>query len=115
MRLERMNASLPIRSQAGSSTVAEAVAAISVDGIVHRYGERTALDGVSFSVDEAQIFGLLGPNGSGKTTLFRVLSTLITPSAGDARICGWSVTANPREVRKHIGVVFQEKSVDVKL
>src|SRR4051794_7516678 len=115
MRLERMNASLPIRSQSESSTVAAVAAAISVDHLVHRYGDRTALDGVSFAVEESQIFGLLGPNGSGKTTLFRILSTLISPSGGDAHICGWSVTANAREVRKHIGVVFQEKSVDVKL
>lgn len=109
-----MNASLPIRSQSESSTVV-AASAISVDQIVHRYGDRTALDGVSFAVEESKIFGLLGPNGSGKTTLFRILSTLIGPSGGDARICGWSVSANAREVRRHIGVVFQEKSVDVKL
>jgi ABC-2 type transport system ATP-binding protein len=115
MQLERMNASLPIRSQSGSTTVEAATEAISLDNIVHRYGDRAALDGVSFTVEESQIFGLLGPNGSGKTTLFRILSTLISPSNGDARICGWSVTANAREVRKHIGVVFQEKSVDVKL
>src|SRR3954468_7121071 len=115
MQLERMNASLPIRSQSGSTPVEAAAAAISVEGIVHRYGDRTALDGVSFAVEESQIFGLLGPNGSGKTTLFRILSTLISPSGGDAHICGWTVTANAREVRKHIGVVFQEKSVDVKL
>ena len=110
-----MNSSLPIRTQAGSSTAVESPAVITVAGLVHRYGDRLALDGVTFSVDEAQIFGLLGPNGSGKTTLFRILSTLIAPSGGDAEICGWSVNSNPREVRKSIGVVFQEKSVDVKL
>ena len=110
-----MDSTLPIRSQAGPSTAAESHAAITVNGVVHRYGDRVALDEVSFLVEEAQIFGLLGPNGSGKTTLFRILSTLITPSDGDAEICGWSVTRTPREVRKHIGVVFQEKSVDVKL
>src|SRR5882757_9405359 len=115
MRPDRMNSSLPIRSQAGSSTATEAPSAIKVDGLVHRYGDRVAIDGISFSVDEAQIFGLLGPNGSGKTTLFRILSTLITPSNGDANICGASVVADPRGVRKSIGVVFQEKSVDVKL
>lgn len=110
-----MNSSLPIRTQAGSSTAIESPAAITVENLVHRYSDRVALDGVSFSVDEAQIFGLLGPNGSGKTTLFRILSTLITASDGDAKICGWSVAASPRDVRKNIGVVFQEKSVDVKL
>jgi ABC-2 type transport system ATP-binding protein len=110
-----MNSSLPIRSQAAQSPASEAEAAIAVDQVIHRYGDRIALDGVSFSVKDAQIFGLLGPNGSGKTTLFRILSTLINPSGGDAKICGWSVTASPREVRSNIGVVFQEKSVDVKL
>src|SRR5256885_1903481 len=110
-----MNSSVPIRSSAPQSTVVEVPAAISVQQIVHRYGDRTALDGVSFSVGQAEIFGLLGPNGSGKTTLFRILSTLLMPSGGDAHICGWSVAANPRDVRRNIGVVFQEKSVDVKL
>jgi ABC-2 type transport system ATP-binding protein len=110
-----MNSSLPIRSQAAQSPASETEAAIVVDHVIHRYGDRIALDGVSFSVKDAQIFGLLGPNGSGKTTLFRILSTLINPSGGDAKICGWSVTASPREVRSNIGVVFQEKSVDVKL
>jgi ABC-2 type transport system ATP-binding protein len=86
-----------------------------VEQIVHRYGDRTALDGVSFTVNEAEIFGLLGPNGSGKTTLFRILSTLMSPTGGDASICDWSVQKQPREVRRNIGVVFQEKSIDVKL
>jgi ABC-2 type transport system ATP-binding protein len=110
-----MNSSLPIRSQAAPSTAPEPPAAIAIDQLVHRYGDRIALDSVSFSVNDAQIFGLLGPNGSGKTTLFRILSTLIAPSGGDAKICGWSVKQSPREVRQNIGVVFQEKSVDVKL
>jgi ABC-2 type transport system ATP-binding protein len=110
-----MNSTLPVRPQASQSTAVESPAAISVAGLVHRYGDRVALDGVNFSVDEAQLFALLGPNGSGKTTLFRILSTLIAPSGGDASLCGWSAVASPREVRKNIGVVFQEKSVDVKL
>src|SRR5438270_1821656 len=110
-----MNSSVPARSSAPQSTVAEVPAAISVQQLVHRYSERTALDGVSFSVGEAEIFGLLGPNGSGKTTLFRILSTLMAPSGGDAAICGWSVVKQPKDVRKTIGVVFQEKSIDVKL
>lgn len=110
----RMNSSLPIRSSAPPNTATEA-AAIVVEQIVHRYGDRTALDGVSFTVNEAEIFGLLGPNGSGKTTLFRILSTLMSPTGGDASICDWSVQKQPREVRRNIGVVFQEKSIDVKL
>jgi ABC-2 type transport system ATP-binding protein len=110
-----VNSSVPIRSSTPQSTATEAPAAIAVQQIVHRYGDRIALDGASFSVGEAEIFGLLGPNGSGKTTLFRILSTLMTPSGGDASICGRSVVSQPRDVRRNIGVVFQEKSVDVKL
>ena len=109
-----MDSTVPIRPQAAQKS-AEPAPAIAVEGLTHRYGDRVALNGVSFNVEEAQVFGLLGPNGSGKTTLFRILSTLISPSGGDARICGWSIASSPREVRKNIGVVFQEKSVDVKL
>src|SRR5437016_395224 len=108
-----MNPTLPIGQQAAQSAAPEAVAAIAVQGLSHRYSDRAVLDGVSFAIGETQIFGLLGPNGSGKTTLFRILSTLISPSAGDATISGWSVASSPREVRRNIGVVFQEKSVDV--
>src|ERR1039458_8749422 len=57
---------------------------ISVENLVHRYENRTALNGVSFDVRPAELFGLLGPNGSGKTTLFRILSTLMIPTAGRA-------------------------------
>ena len=57
---------------------------ISVENLVHRYESRTALNGVSFDVRPAELFGLLGPNGSGKTTLFRILSTLMIPTAGRA-------------------------------
>lgn len=88
---------------------------IHIQGISHRYGERVALDGVSFDVGEAEIFGLLGPNGSGKTTLFRILSTLVLPPTGHASVLGCDVVANPHGVRRRIGVVFQERSIDLKL
>ncbi|MGH9555206.1 MAG: ATP-binding cassette domain-containing protein, partial [Terriglobales bacterium] len=88
---------------------------IQVQGISHHYGQRVALDGVSFDVGEAQIFGLLGPNGSGKTTLFRILSTLMLPAAGRASIGGCDAVADPHGVRRRIGVVFQERSIDLKL
>src|ERR1022692_2077616 len=61
---------------------------IAVRGLVHRYQDRTALNGVSFDVRPAELFGLLGPNGSGKTTLFRILSTLMIPTAGRAVVMG---------------------------
>ena len=92
-----------------------ATAVISVRDVIHRYGERTALDGVSFDVRPAELFGLLGPNGSGKTTLFRILSTLMVPVGGHATIMGSDVARDPNRVRRHIGVVFQAQSIDVKL
>ncbi|MBI2683219.1 MAG: ABC transporter ATP-binding protein [Acidobacteriales bacterium] len=102
-------------AHAAEAPTQERAAAIAVEGITHRYGERTALSGVSFTVNHSEVLGLLGPNGSGKTSLFRILSTLMLPSEGDARIMGASVRTEPYRVRRQIGVVFQEKSVDVKL
>jgi ABC-2 type transport system ATP-binding protein len=92
-----------------------AVAVISVQNLVHRYESRTALNGVSFDVGRAELFGLLGPNGSGKTTLFRILSTLMIPSAGRATIMGCDAVQEPGRLRRQIGVVFQAQSVDLKL
>jgi ABC-2 type transport system ATP-binding protein len=89
--------------------------AISVRDLVHRYDSRTALKGVSFEVRPAEIFGLLGPNGSGKTTLFRILSTLIAPAGGRAFILGNDAVKQASQLRREIGVVFQEQSIDVKL
>jgi ABC-2 type transport system ATP-binding protein len=88
---------------------------ISVQNLVHRYEQRTALDGVSFDVQAAELFGLLGPNGSGKTTLFRILSTLMVPIGGRATIHGFDVARDPNGLRRQIGVVFQEQSIDIKL
>src|SRR5437762_2924700 len=88
---------------------------ISVQDLVHRYGDRAALNGVSFDVRPAELFGLLGPNGSGKTTLFRILSTLMIPVAGRALILGFDAAREPNNLRRHIGVVFQAQSIDVKL
>src|SRR2546423_6278139 len=88
---------------------------ISVQGLVHRYENRTALDGVSFDVQPAELFGLLGPNGSGKTTLFRILSTLMLPVGGRAVILGHDSAKDPTQLRREIGVVFQAQSIDLKL
>ena len=89
---------------------------IRIERLGHRYDERQALDDVSFDVRAAEIFGLLGPNGSGKTTLFRILSTLMLPTAG-TRDASWDHDAarEPNQVRREIGVVFQAASVDAKL
>src|ERR1700723_84438 len=83
--------------------------------LTHDYGARLALDHLSFSVAPAQIFGLLGPNGSGKTTLFRILSTLMVPSDGLATIRGFNVATEPAQVRQQTGIVFQARSLDIKL
>src|SRR5229473_6452380 len=88
---------------------------ISVENLVHRYERRTALNGVSFDVRPAELFGLLGPNGSGKTTLFRILSTLMLPTAGRATILGCDAALEPARLRRQIGVVFQAQSIDLKL
>jgi ABC-2 type transport system ATP-binding protein len=88
---------------------------ISVRELVHRYDNRTALNGVSFDVRPAELFGLLGPNGSGKTTMFRILSTLMVPVAGHAVILGHDAAKDPSQLRREIGVVFQAQSIDLKL
>ncbi|HXE74205.1 MAG TPA: ATP-binding cassette domain-containing protein [Candidatus Xenobia bacterium] len=92
-----------------------AVLAIEVENISRTFGERTALQSVSFSVAAGEIFGLLGPNGGGKTTLFRILATVLRASSGVARIFGDDVVARRVAVRNRIGVVFQSPSVDLKL
>ena len=95
--------------------VPAAAPVISVQNLVHRYENRTALNGVSFDVRPAELFGLLGPNGSGKTTLFRILSTLMIPTAGRAIVMGFDAVQDPASLRRQIGVVFQAQSVDAKL
>jgi len=92
-----------------------AAPAIEVNDLVFRYGDRTALDKISFSVERGEVFGLLGPNGGGKTTLFRILSTLLLPAAGSAKVAGFNVSEQPLDVRKSIGVVFQNQSLDRRL
>jgi ABC-2 type transport system ATP-binding protein len=86
-----------------------------VDNLVHDYGTRRALNGISFRIPEAEIFGLLGPNGSGKTTLFRILTTLMLPTSGRALIAGADPVKEPNLVRRSIGIVYQARSVDLKL
>jgi len=86
--------------------------AVQAEGLVRRYGDRTALDGVTFEVRGGELFGLLGPNGGGKTTLLHILATLLRPSAGTARIDGVDVARDPAAARRRIGVVFQSPGLD---
>ena len=83
-------------------------AILEVKELVKKYGDFTAVNGISFDIQEGEIFSLLGPNGAGKTTTIAMLSTLFAPTAGDAFIDGHSVTAEPMAVRNTIGVVPQE-------
>jgi ABC-2 type transport system ATP-binding protein len=85
---------------------------IEVENLTHKYGGRTALAGVSFTVSQGEIFGLLGPNGGGKSTLFRILSTMMTPTGGRAAVAGFDVERDAAAVRRHVGVVFQSQSLD---
>lgn len=87
-------------------------AVLEIDNLTRRFGARAAVDGVSFSVAAGEIVGLLGPNGSGKTTIFRILATLMPPSAGTARVDGCDVAREPAAVRRRIGIVFQSPSLD---
>jgi ABC-2 type transport system ATP-binding protein len=83
--------------------------------LTHWYGNRKALGGVTFDVRRGEIFGLLGPNGGGKTTLFRILSTSFPATSGEVRLFGLDVRTNADAVRRRIGVVFQNPSLDKKL
>jgi len=79
------------------------------------FGPRAALSGVTLSVRAGEMLALLGPNGSGKTTLFRILSTLLAPTSGSARVGGFDVVRDAIRVREHLGVVFQSPALDPQL
>ncbi|TLM99012.1 MAG: ABC transporter ATP-binding protein [Actinobacteria bacterium] len=81
---------------------------VAVDGLVKRFGDVTAVDGVSFEIDEGEIFGLLGPNGAGKTTTISMISCLLLPDAGDVRVAGKSARSDSLAVRGALGIVPQE-------
>lgn len=89
--------------------------ALATTDLTHCYGDHVALDAVSLRVARREIFGLLGPNGGGKTTLFRILSTLVRPTSGSARILGLDLFRDTDRLRSHIGVLFQAPSLDDKL
>jgi len=90
-------------------------AAVETNDLGRNFGPRAALSGVTLSIRAGEMFALLGPNGSGKTTLFRILSTLLAPSAGTARVGGCDVVGEAMAVRHQIGVVFQSPALDPQL
>lgn len=81
---------------------------LEVRDLVKKYGDFTAVNGISFNVDEGEIFSLLGPNGAGKTTTISIISTLFAPTSGDATVCGHSVLKDAMAVKSCIGVVPQD-------
>jgi len=78
-------------------------ALIELHGLTKRYGNLTAVDDLTLTIEEGAVFGFIGPNGAGKTTTMRILTTLLRPTSGTARIAGHSVTDDPRAVRRAIG------------
>jgi daunorubicin resistance ABC transporter ATP-binding subunit len=89
--------------------------AIVAEGLRHSFGDVVALDGLDLEVEAGTVFGLLGPNGAGKTTFVRVLATLLRPTAGQARVLGRDVVAEPLAVRRRIGLAGQFAAVDEEL
>jgi ABC-2 type transport system ATP-binding protein len=85
---------------------------IRVENLVKKYGSLTAVDHISFDVAPGEIFGFLGPNGAGKTTTINILCTLLKPNGGSAKICGNDVIKQRDQVRRCIGLVFQEPALD---
>ena len=94
------------------ATVAERPAAIRVEGLEKRFGDVEAVRGVDFEVHAGETFGFLGPNGAGKSTTINMLCTLLRPTGGHARVAGYDVVAERDDVRREIGLVFQDMTLD---
>jgi ABC-2 type transport system ATP-binding protein len=89
--------------------------AVNVENLSRKFKDVLAVDNISFNVKAGELFGFLGPNGAGKTTTINMLSTLIRPGSGDARVMGFDIRKQRDQVRKSIGVVFQEPALDSRL
>ena len=101
--------------QLRSVGVAGTIPAIEVDGLVKEFKGFRAVDGISFRVQPGEVFGFLGPNGAGKTTTVRMLCTLTRPSAGSARVIGHDTVREHFAVRRSVGIIFQDPSLDDRL
>jgi len=86
--------------------------AVETEGLTKRYGDLLAVDSLNLSIEEGEIFGLLGPNGAGKTTTLSMLATLLKPTSGTGRVNGYDILSHPADVRRSIGIVFQDPSSD---
>lgn len=89
--------------------------AVEVRGLRKTYGSLAAVDGVDLTVEPGETFGFLGPNGAGKSTTIKILCTLVAPTSGEARVAGYDVVRERAEVRRHIGLVFQDTTLDTYL
>lgn len=89
--------------------------AIETKALTKKFGSLTAVDGVNIKVEQGEIFGLLGPNGAGKSTIISMLCTILKPTSGTATVNGYDIIKQPSLVRKSIGIVFQDPSVDDRL
>lgn len=89
--------------------------AIEVTNLTKKFNSLVAVDNVSFSIESGEVFGLLGPNGAGKTTIISMLATLLRPTSGSARVNNFEISSNEDGVRKSIGIVFQDQSLDEEL
>lgn len=99
-------------SAAPSGATSNGGSAVEVNGLVKRYGEVEAVKGIDFAVARGEIFGFLGPNGAGKSTTINMLCTLVRPSGGSALVAGHDVVSERDEVRRNIGLVFQDTTLD---
>jgi ABC-2 type transport system ATP-binding protein len=88
---------------------------LAVRGLTQRYGERKAIDGLTFELHGGRFTALLGPNGAGKTTLFQVLAGLFTADEGEVLVAGRPLARRPHEALAHIGIVFQQPALDLEL
>ena len=88
---------------------------VEVENLTKRFGDFTAVDALSFSVEHGEVFGLLGPNGAGKSTLIRMLTTLVPPTSGAARVNGFDIAREANSVRQSIGVIPQAMTSDLDL
>jgi len=88
---------------------------ITLNGLTKRFGDFVAVDNVTLEVGSGEIFGLLGPNGAGKTTIINMLTTLLAPTSGSATITGHDIEHDPEDVRRNIGIIFQDPSLDIGL
>jgi len=88
---------------------------IEVEGLIKKYKEHLAVDGISFDVEEGELFAFLGENGAGKSTTINMLCTILEKTGGSARLCGYELGKQDDEIRKRIGIVFQNSVLDGKL